>query len=126
MAQYTFTPTTELTISDISVSATGFSGGSDLALFTFGIDGTPLVFDMITANTGTASASGVIPSFTTSDPFMVIFSSSALASLPVTFTFGFTASEPVMASVPLPATGGLLLIALAGVAAFAAHRRMVA
>lgn len=99
---------TEPLIIDLLFTANGFSGGEDLALSSVSIG------DMVTSITPTfifgGLASGIATlSYTALEDFTLYFTVDESASSSVSFTYSYETSP-----VPLPASGGLLGLALVG------------
>lgn len=117
---FTFTASEALRVQNfVSVSSVGLSGGADLALVTFGIEGAFNIsetYDAFAVNGATTQADSSLPGFdlAAGETFTVFFEyGDGVAPTSHQFSFATTA-------VPLPAGGLLLLTALGG---FAALRR---
>lgn len=110
-----YEPTTAVQIGQTSFTGIGFNNGADLALVRFGF-GTPpgTSFASYDFNLGSTSGLGVLPSFTTSSPFTIYIETGATAFS--TFV-GYGFSVTALPAVPVPASGGLLLLAVGGIAA---------
>lgn len=116
---FLFEPTEEMTFNFIT-AATGTSL-ADLQAVTFGyspVKADDVGFASFYENVapGLSAAVGFLPSITTQLPFYVYFFDGVSSNVGVTLSYN-------TAPVPLPAAGGLLLLALAGVGGAAAMRR---
>ena len=120
-ASFSYDSVTPVRVEVIATSGTGFNDGADLATVMFGVNGADTSFTTIVDNSpqtgSTASAIGSLPSFVTSGPFTLDFTSSAGATSNVQLTYSF-----IVSAVPIPAAGGLLLAALLA-GAVAARRK---
>lgn len=116
---------TENMVLDLTV--TGFGTAASLAALTFGYS--PIasegIFFTDYISFGFASlGAGALPEVTTSSPFYVyVFANTATAPVQVSLTYATEGAFEEPAPVPLPAAGGLLALALAGMGGVAATRR---
>jgi hypothetical protein len=119
---FTFNVLERLRINGISLSATGSSGGADLANTTYVItkpsdSGGLTVITFGNAASGFAGFDG-ITDYAAGESFDVVFTTGPAAFNPVSYTVSFETSE-----VPVPAAGLLLLTALGGAAAMRRRKK---
>ena len=115
-----YEPTEKVRISVISVTGAGFNDTIDLRKVLFGINGASTSFDTYVDNGRTSSAEGKLASFVADAPFT--FDASAFGTADkVNLDYVFAVDD--VAAVPLPAAGGMLLLALGGIGGAAARKK---
>ncbi|PYE85879.1 hypothetical protein [Pseudoroseicyclus aestuarii] len=117
-ASYSFEPTGQVKISNFAISGTGGSEGADLVKVSFGVDSTDEGFEEIYQLGGISAATAFLDGMVTSSPFTLQFDATGV-NKPVSLTYSFDVEA---AAVPVPAAGGLLVLALAG-AGFVSRRK---
>lgn len=119
---FQFTPTAETTFS-FTITASGLT--SDLSKVSFGYASTAgeFAFDQILPIApGLSFGVSLLDGPTTASPFTLYFFANGTLATPVV-TVAYTTDEATPAPVPLPAAGGMLMLALAGLGGAAATRR---
>ena len=120
--QYTYNVTEDLVIDQFSLSATGNSGGADVADITFGFTspGTSGYTTIVTVGTSSAGL-GFLPGLelAAGDTFSIYYGDGI--DHPVSVTLSFLTLAP--APIPVPASGILLGAALLGMGAYATRKR---
>lgn len=124
-AELRFTALENLDVSDIALSGTGNSGGTDLGNVEFGLSlATMSGFSTVTPFGATAAATGSISglSLEAGDIFSIFWDEDGILA-PVSLTASFLTTDPAAtAPVPLPAAG-LMLIGALGALGFVRRKR---
>lgn len=119
---FEFAPTAETTFS-FTITASGLT--SDLSKVSFGYSSTAgdYTFDQILPIApGLSFGVGMLEGPTTDEPFTLYFFANGTFAAPVV-TVAYTTDEATPAPIPVPAAGGMLMLAMAGLGGAAAVRR---
>ncbi|MDH2328610.1 hypothetical protein QCN27_17300 [Cereibacter sp. SYSU M97828] len=119
---FEFTPTAETNFS-FTITASGLT--SDLSKVSFGYSSTAgeYTFDQILPIApGLSFGVSMLEGLTADAPFTLYFFANGTLAAPVV-TVAYSTDEAIPAPIPVPAAGGMLMLALAGLGGAAAVRR---